>query len=136
MNKSIMPSVLRRNMILRCTPLFLLRYAWLAFVMVVIICPTNVLFAGQGASRMLYTVPNSTFIENVSGDSDVTINDTSGSISTLQSLINNARSANPASIIIVHLSAGATYWVNNTNGGLVLGSQECLIGSGAVFEAV
>jgi autotransporter-associated beta strand protein/parallel beta-helix repeat protein len=92
-------------------------------------------FAGQGSSRMLYTVPNSTFIENVAGDSDVTIADTSGSVSTLQALINNARSANPNSIIIIHLLSGATYSVNNTGGGLVLGSQECLIGTGATIEA-
>jgi len=58
-------------------------------------------FAQQGVVRMLYTVPNSTFIENPAGDSGVvTINDTSGSISTLQTSINNARSSNPNSIII------------------------------------
>ena len=92
-------------------------------------------FAGQGAGRMLYTVSTNTFIENTSGDSTVTINDTSGSIPTLQSLINNARSANPSSIIIIHLLSGATYAVNNNNGGLVLGSQECLVGSGALIQA-
>lgn len=95
----------------------------------------NVAQAGQGAQRMLYTVPNSTFVETPSGDSVVTINDTSGSISTVQTLINNARTANPNSIIAIHLLAGATYWANNTSGGLVLGSQECLIGSGATLEA-
>ena len=95
---------------------------------------TSHAFAGQGASRMLYTVPNSSFVENPSGDSEVSINDTSGSISTLQALISNARSANPNSIIIIHLMTGATYWVNNSNG-LVLSSQECLIGSGALIEA-
>src|SRR5215813_2502195 len=52
-------------------------------------------FAQQGAVRMLYTVPNTTFIEQPAGESVVTINDTSGSISTLQTAINNARSANP-----------------------------------------
>lgn len=92
-------------------------------------------FAGQGAGRMLYTVPNNTFIENISGDNEVTINDPSGSISTLQTLINNARSANPGYILVIHLLSGATYWVNNTNSGLVLGSQECLIGTGAKIEA-
>ena len=93
------------------------------------------MFGGQGASRMLYTVPTNNFIEKISGDSVVTINDTSGSISTLQALINNARSLNPNSIIVIHLLSGATYWVNNSNGGLVLGSQECLIASGALMEA-
>ncbi|HEV2318627.1 MAG TPA: hypothetical protein VGV18_02685, partial [Verrucomicrobiae bacterium] len=70
-------------------------------------------FAGQGAGRMLYTVPASSFIENPSGDSVVNIDDTSGSISTLQSLINNSRNANPNSILVIHLLAGATYWVNS-----------------------
>lgn len=91
--------------------------------------------AGQGAGRMLYTVPNNAFVENISGDNEVTINDVSGSISTLQTLINNARAANPNDLIIIHLLSGATYWVDNNNGGLVLGSQECLIGSGALIEA-
>jgi autotransporter-associated beta strand protein/parallel beta-helix repeat protein len=91
--------------------------------------------AGQGAGRMLYTVPNNTFIENISGDNEVTINDASGSISTLQTLINNARAVNPNYLIIIHLLSGTTYWVNNNNGGFVLGSQECLIGSGALIEA-
>jgi parallel beta-helix repeat protein len=94
------------------------------------------LFAGEGAQRMLYTVPTNSFIENVSGDSVVTVNDTSGSISTLQTLINGARSANPNSIIVIHLLSGATYQVNNSNGGLVLSSQECLIGSGALIQAL
>jgi parallel beta-helix repeat protein/autotransporter-associated beta strand protein len=91
--------------------------------------------AGQGAGRMLYTVPDSSFIENPSGDNVVNIDDTSGSISTLQSLVNNARNANPNSIIVIHLSAGVTYWVNNGNGGLALTSEECLVGSGALIEA-
>src|SRR5215469_15574297 len=89
----------------------------------------STLFAGQGVQRMLYSVPNSTFIENPSGDSVVTVNDTSGSISTLQTSINNARSANPNSIIVIHLSRGATYSVSSA--GLVLGANECLVGSGA-----
>jgi parallel beta-helix repeat protein len=93
------------------------------------------LLAGQGAQRMLYTVSTNSFIENVSGDSVVTISDTSGSVSTLQTRINSARSANPNSIIIIHLLSGATYQVNNSSGGLVLSSQECLIGSGALIEA-
>lgn len=93
------------------------------------------MFAGQGASRMLYTVPNNPFIENVSGDNIVTVDDSSGSIPTLQTLINNARTANPNYILVIHLLAGATYWVDNNNGGLVLSSQECLVASGAVIEA-
>ena len=97
---------------------------------------TTAAFAGQGAQRMLYTVPNSAFIENPTGDTNVvTINDASGSVATLQALINNARSANPNAILIIHLLSGATYWVNNTSGGLTLGSQECLLGSGATIQA-
>jgi hypothetical protein len=94
---------------------------------------SSVLFADQGAGRMLYTVPNATFIEKPSGDSVVTVNDTSGSIATLQSSINNARSSNPNSIIVIHLLRGATYSVSSA--GLVLGSRECLVGSGAIIKA-
>jgi len=95
---------------------------------------TGIASAEPGAVRMLYTVPNSTFIENPSGDSGVvTINDTSGSVATLQASINNARSANPNSIIVIHLLTGATYTVSSA--GLVLGSQECLVGSGALIQA-
>ena len=98
-------------------------------------CATSTLFAGQGAQRMLYTVPNSTFVQNPAGDSVLTISDTSGSIATLQTLINNARSANPNAIIVIHLLPGATYQVSNSSGGLALGSQECLVGSGALIQA-
>lgn len=97
------------------------------------LCSGTAALGGQGAQRMLYTVPNNTFIESPAGDSVVTITDTSGSVATLQSLINNARSANPNSIIVVHLLNGATYWVGST--GLTLGSQECLIGTGALLKA-
>jgi len=89
--------------------------------------------ATQGAQSTLYTVPNSTFIENPSGDSTVAVNDTSGSISTLQTSINNTRSAHPSSIIIITLKSGATYTVSSA--GLTLGSNECLIGSGATIKA-
>ncbi len=87
------------------------------------------LFAGQGAGRMLYTVPNSSFIQSPSGDSIVTINDNSGSVATLQTAINNARVANPNSIIVIRLLSGATYWL--TNAGIVLGSRECLVATGS-----
>jgi fibronectin-binding autotransporter adhesin len=110
-------------------------FMWLAAVAVFSAVFTEHVFAGQGTGRMLYTAPNNTFIENVSGDNEVTISDTSGSIATLQTLINNARTANPAYIIIIRLMSGATYSVSNSTGGLVLGSQECLVGSGATIEA-
>jgi parallel beta-helix repeat protein len=89
--------------------------------------------AAQGAQSLLYTVPNSTFIENPSGDSTFAVNDTSGSISTLQTAINNARSAHSGSIILITLKSGATYSVSSA--GLTLGSDECLVGSGATIKA-
>jgi len=83
---------------------------------------------------MLYTVPNSSFIENPAGDTGVKIiNDTSGSIATLQVSINTTRSTYPSSIIVVRLTNSATYWISSAS--LVLGSHECLVGSGAVIKA-
>ncbi|MBU6409433.1 MAG: right-handed parallel beta-helix repeat-containing protein, partial [Verrucomicrobia bacterium] len=106
--------------------------AW-CFLCLVVLAP-GAAFAQQGAQRMLYTVPNNTFIENASGDTNVvTLNDTSGSIATLQASIDNERGANPDSIIVIHLLRGATYSVSSA--GLVLGSQECLIASGALIQA-
>ena len=96
--------------------------------------PAGLALAGQGAGRMLYTAPNMAFIEQPLGDSVVTINDTSGSIATLQTVINNARSANPNSIIVIQLSTNASYLVSTA--GLVLGSQECLVAGGATIKAV
>jgi len=89
--------------------------------------------AAQGAQSTLFTVLNSTFIENPAGDSKWAVNDISGSISTLQSSINSARSAHPGSILIITLKSGATYTVSST--GLTLGSDECLIASGATIRA-
>jgi autotransporter-associated beta strand protein len=90
--------------------------------------------AGQGAGAALYAVSNSAFIENPAGsESVVTIDDTSGLISSLQTAINNARSANPNAILVIHLLSGATYSV--TNAGLVLGSRECLVAAGATIRA-
>src|SRR5262245_57374160 len=75
-------------------------------------------FAGQGVGGPLYAMPNSGFVENPSGDSLVTVYDASGSIPTLQTAINNGRSANPSALLVIHLLSGATYSV--TNAGLVL----------------
>ena len=44
--------------------LFLLRHVRLVFVALVLFCPAFAVPAGQGAQRMLYSVPNSAFIEN------------------------------------------------------------------------
>jgi len=58
-------------------------------------------FAGQAVQRLLYTVPNTTFIEQPTGESVAPINDTSGSVEALQTAINNARSANPDKVIVI-----------------------------------
>jgi parallel beta-helix repeat protein len=87
----------------------------------------------QGATRMLYAVPNASFVEQPSGDSVVTISDATGTIVGLQSAIASARSANPNSDIVIRLLSGATYWV--TNASVVLGSRECLLATGANIKA-
>src|SRR5581483_7029550 len=45
----------------------------------------------------------------------------------------NARSANPSSVIVIHLLRGAIYSVSSA--GLVLGSHECLVAEGAMIQA-
>src|SRR5689334_2226866 len=85
-------------------------------------------FAGQGVVRMLYTVPNTTFIERRTGETVVTVNDVSGSIATLQASINSARAANPTNPIVIRLLPGATYTVSTA--GIVLGSHEVLVAGG------
>jgi parallel beta-helix repeat protein len=72
----------------------------------------------------IYVQPGSEpFIEH-SGEQVVTVTDTSGSISTAQTAINNARSAHPSAILVIHLNA-TTYTVSSTP--LVLTSNECLV---------
>jgi parallel beta-helix repeat protein len=88
--------------------------------------------AGQGAVRMLYTTPNMSFIEQPSGEVVTNINDASGSIATLQTTINNVRAANPTTVIVIRLT-NTTYVVSSA--GLVLGSHECLVASGATIQA-
>ena len=83
--------------------------------------------------RLLYTPPNMNFVEQPSGETVININDVSGSISTLQTTINSARVANPTNVIIIRLT-NTTYVVSST--GLVLGSHECLVVSGAVIGAI
>ena len=90
------------------------------------------LFAGQGAARLLYTSPNMKFVERTSGEVVITINDASGSISSVQTAINNARAVNRTNVIIIRLT-NATYVVSSA--GLVLGSHECLVASGATIRA-
>lgn len=81
---------------------------------------------------MLYTSPNMGFIEQPSGEVVVNVNDTSGSISTVQTEINNARAANPTNVIVIYL-INAMYTVSSV--GFMLGSHECLVASGATIQA-
>src|SRR6185503_4576885 len=106
------------------------RVALLA-AMVVLLAAVRV-SAGQGAARLLYTAPNMKFVERTSGEVVININDASGSISSVQTAINNARAANPTNVIIIRLT-NTTYVVSSA--GLVLGSHECLVASGATIQA-
>ena len=90
-------------------------------------------FAQQGPRGNLYTVPNSTFFQQPSGESVITINDTSGSIATLQVIINNTRITNPGKLILINLLPGAPYTVNGAP--LQLESEMCLAGTGATIVA-
>jgi len=94
---------------------------------------SNVSFAGQGVQRMLFTTPNTTFAEQTSGETIVSVTDTSGSISTLQTSINTARSANSTNVIVIQLLTNATYWVSSA--GITLGSHECLLAGNATIRA-
>jgi len=75
----------------------------------------------------LYTVPNGTFYQQPTGETVTTINDTSGSISTLQAAINSARAANATRFLIINLKSNTEYLV--TTSPLILGSKMCLSGA-------
>src|SRR5437660_390166 len=107
-------------------------FTCLSLVAALIFSRTSAL-GGQGVSRLLYTSPNFSFIEQRTGETVVTINDASGSIATVQASINSARAANPSSVIVIRLLSGATYSV--ASAGLQLGSHECLVASGATIQA-
>ena len=89
--------------------------------------------AQQGPRENFHTFPNSTFFQQPVGESAITINDTAGSISALQGLIDAARATDPDKIIVIKLQAGTHYSV--TADPLVLGSRMCLTGEGATIEA-
>jgi parallel beta-helix repeat protein len=89
--------------------------------------------ARQGAGAPLYTGPSSTFIEQPTGESVVTIVDASGTIAGVQSAIDDARAANPGRVIVIHLQSAATYTVSGAS--LVLGSDTALVGTGATIQA-
>ena len=83
--------------------------------------------AQPGVTRTLYTVPNGTFYQQSTSETVTTINDTSGSISTLQTAINNARAANATRFVIINLKSNTEYMVSTTP--LILGSKMCLSGA-------
>jgi len=91
------------------------------------------LFSGSIPSSA-YTPPTSfPFIQQPTGEKVVSLQDTSGSIATLQGMIDTARVSNPESFLVIYLKAAATYSV--TTAPLVLGSKMCLLGGGATFSA-
>jgi parallel beta-helix repeat protein len=83
--------------------------------------------AQPGVTGTLYTVPNGTFYQQTTSETVTTINDTSGSISTLQTAINSARAANATRFLIINLKSNTEYLVTTTP--LILGSKMCLYGS-------
>ncbi|MEY3479362.1 MAG: hypothetical protein RIQ71_137 [Verrucomicrobiota bacterium] len=82
---------------------------------------------------MDYSVPTNNFIGQPAGEVVTVIEDTSGSVVALQSLIDAARAANPDRFIRVQLKANAVYAVSSSP--LVLGSKLCLSGAGTTFAA-
>jgi parallel beta-helix repeat protein len=86
----------------------------------------------QGIRGTLYTVPNGSFYQTA-GETVVSVIDTSGSIATLQSLINTARATNPASIITIQLASGGVYEVDAA--ALTLSSNMVLFGYNASIVA-
>lgn len=112
----------------------LARFVFIAFLAAILgACMTTTsALAGQGAVRMLYTTPNMAFIEKISGETVINVNDASGSVPILQAGINSARAAHPTNVIVIRLAA-TTYVVSSA--GIVLGSHECLVASGAIIQA-
>ncbi len=89
--------------------------------------------AAPGLADYVYTLPNGEFVQNVAGDDVVTLNDTTGSISSLQSAIDSARTSNPTAFLRIFLKPGSAYAVSSMP--LVLGSNMCLTGNGTRIEA-
>jgi parallel beta-helix repeat protein len=92
----------------------------------------NSLFS-ESIPSSTYTPPTSfPFIQQLSNEKIISLQDTSGSISTLQSMVDGARASNPDSFLVVYLKGAATYSV--TTAPLILGSKMCLLGGGATFS--
>jgi len=82
----------------------------------------------------VYTPPTSfPFIQQLSNEKVVSLQDTSCSIFILQGMIDEARASNPDSFLVIYLKGAATYPVTTTP--LILGSKMCLLGGGATFSA-
>lgn len=105
-----------------------------AFLLSILALPVDC-FAGPAGLRssLDYAVANSPFIQSPTTESVVTIEDTSGSIATLQGSIDAARAANPNEILVIRLKPNATYEVAEAP--LTLGSRMCLSGSGTTLSA-
>jgi parallel beta-helix repeat protein len=96
-------------------------------LLVLLLATIVISLAQPGVTGTLYTVPNGTFYQQPTGETVTTINDTSGSISTLQAAINSARTANATRFLIINLKSNTEYLV--TTNPLILGSKMCLSGS-------
>ena len=82
---------------------------------------------------MQFSVPSSGFVEKPSGEVVTIIQDTSGSISTLQGLIDSARLNQPDRFLLIRLRANTTYPILGAP--LILGSRMSLSGFGTTFAA-
>jgi hypothetical protein len=85
-----------------------------------------------GHRDTLYTVPNNPFYQ-AAGENIITVMDTSGSVSQLQTDINQARAANPDKLLIIRMYVGQTY--NVTTNALMLSSNMIVHGLGANIVA-
>ncbi|MEX1114139.1 MAG: right-handed parallel beta-helix repeat-containing protein [Akkermansiaceae bacterium] len=101
-------------------------FAWWTAVVVV---PSAL--SQPGPRLDLYTIPNSTFYQQPVNESVIIVNDTSGTISILQGLIDSARANNSSSWIVINLQPAGRYLVSSTP--LTLGSKMCVTGAGATL---
>ncbi len=111
------------------TPLLL---SWLGLWLLSCSCMPNAT-AQTGPAGTLFTVPTTTFYKQVTGESVVTLNDTTETIVGVQTQLNTLRTQNPAKVIVVNLKANGRYLVTTTP--LVLGTNMCLNGNGATLAA-
>jgi len=82
---------------------------------------------------MKYSVPSQGFVEKPSGEVVTIIQDTSGSISTLQGLIDTARVNQPDRFLLIRLRANTTYPILGAP--LILGTRMSLSGFGTTLAA-